>query len=213
MKEIGERGKPRSKRGGTSAKPQPVGLVSEGLPPAAKAPAKAPAPVRASAPAPVPAPAGAQSTLAPATPEHNRHEMSSTTVQLLLDHAKVESARLEARFEKQREDEAKLRLGLTPAPPQELISAEELVALQLRLEQLHAANLLSDSELHGIEDTIADVSELRQSMLPSILTAAQVNATPGHSFAVAAKLLRIAGAFETFTSDASLARQLKRKYV
>ena len=95
----------------------------------------------------------------------------------------------------------------------EAVSVEQLVALQARLEVLHAANLLADEEMFAIEDAIADFSDLRQSLLPQTITVEQVNAAPGNTFESAVKLLRIVGASETFGSDASFARQLRRKFV
>ena len=54
-------------------------------------------------------------------------------------------------MEKQRvEADAKIA-ELTPAPPQEAVSAGQLAALQARLEQLHAAKQLTDDELFACE--------------------------------------------------------------
>jgi hypothetical protein len=94
----------------------------------------------------------------------------------------------------------------------EAVSGEQLLALQSRLESLHAANLIADEELYSIEDAVADFSDLRQSLLPQKITLEHVNSAPGNTFEAAAKLLMIVGASETFaTSDAAFARQLRRK--
>ena len=55
----------------------------------------------------------------------------------------------------------KLRAELTPAPAQELVSAEQMAALQARLEQLHAAQLLSDEEFFALENLCSDFLEVK----------------------------------------------------
>jgi hypothetical protein len=60
--------------------------------------------------------------------------------------AEMESQRAEMRVQLEKQREA-----LTPARPQEAISAEQLEALQARLEKLHGAKLLSDDELYACE--------------------------------------------------------------
>ena len=49
----------------------------------------------------------------------------------------------------------------------EAVSPEQFLALQSRLESLHAAGLMADEELFAVEDIIQDFSDLRQSWLPS----------------------------------------------
>ena len=64
---------------------------------------------------------------------------------------KVERAEMRAEMDKQRaEMDAKIA-ELTPAPPQEVVSTEQLAALQVRFERLHAAKQLTDDELFACE--------------------------------------------------------------
>jgi len=64
---------------------------------------------------------------------------------------KAERAEMRAEMDKQRaEMDAKIA-ELTPAPPQEVVSTEQLAALQVRFERLHAAKQLTDDELFACE--------------------------------------------------------------
>ena len=101
-----------------------------------------------------------------------------------------------------------LRKELTPT---EAITAEQLAAFQARIGALHTAQLLSDDELYALEDLIGDFCDLRESVAPQVLSLEMARATPGHSFAVVGKLRKLAAAAETFTADAALARQLRRR--
>eukprot|EP01043_Picozoa_sp_COSAG02_P030088 COSAG02_NODE_1904_length_10439_cov_157.636267_10_plen_164_part_00 len=95
----------------------------------------------------------------------------------------------------------------------EAVSPEQLLALQSRLESLHAAGLLADEELFAVEDIIQDFSDLRQSWLPHKITVEQANGATGNTFEPARALLRMVGASTTFASDKTFARQLRRKFV
>ena len=102
-----------------------------------------------------------------------------------------------------------LRKELTPT---EAITAEQLAAFQARIGALHSAQLLSDDELYALEDLVGDFCDLRESVAPQVLSLEMARATPGHdAFAVVGKLRKLAAAAETFTADAALARQLRRR--
>eukprot|EP01044_Picomonas_judraskeda_P029355 COSAG03_NODE_10129_length_670_cov_1.112084_1_plen_136_part_00 len=101
-----------------------------------------------------------------------------------------------------------LRKELTPT---EAITAEQLAAFQARIGALHSAQLLSDDELYALEDLIGDFCDLRESVAPQVLSLEVARSTPGDSFAVVGKLRKLAAAAETFTADAALARQLRRR--
>ena len=103
---------------------------------------------------------------------------------------------------------ADLRKELTPA---EAITAEQLTTFQARLEVLSKAQLLSDDELYVLEDLIGDFCDLRESVAPHVLTLDLARSTLGDTFAVVGKLRRMVAAMETFTGDAALARQMRRK--
>ena len=88
---------------------------------------------------------------------------------------------------------------------------DQLAAFQARFGALHTAQLLSDDELYALEDLIGDFCDLRESVAPQVLTLEVARSTPGDSFAVVGKLRKLAAAGETFTADAALARQLRRR--
>jgi hypothetical protein len=71
--------------------------------------------------------------------------------------------------------------------------------LQLRLQSLHAAELLSDDELFSLEDSVIDCIE--------VLPTASVDASSVD------KVLRMIRVSEKVAADGSLARQLRRKFV
>ena len=104
----------------------------------------------------------------------------------------------------------RLRAELTPAPTQELISSEQLTAIQSRLEQLHAAQLLSDEEFFALEDLCAD----------HVQAQASTNAVLGRdlvcssaAYGATAKLAQLVGLSGALASDAGFARQARRKFV
>ena len=103
-----------------------------------------------------------------------------------------------------------LRAELTPAPAQELVSAEQLAALQARLESLHAAQLLTDEEFFALEDLCADFLEV-QASASGVLTHELVYSNP--AFGEAAKLAQLIVVSEGLASDAGFARQARRKFV
>ena len=105
--------------------------------------------------------------------------------------------------------EAKLEMALAkqrehaPAQAQELIPAPQLAALQRRLEALHSAQLLSEEELHTLEDLCADYLALKPS--------ATVGFTP-ELISVAATLSKLISLSEGMAADGSFARQARRKF-
>ena len=60
---------------------------------------------------------------------------------------------------------------------------------------------------------MGDYCEMQQAMLPAVLTVEALNRTPGDAFLQAAKLLKLIGTADAFSSDAALARQLKRRWL
>jgi hypothetical protein len=92
--------------------------------------------------------------------------------------------------------------------PAEAISAQQLASLQARLEALHAAKLLTDGEVHTLEDTIADYLELRSLMAGSTVTRDTANSSEA-----VGKLLKLIGLSEGIAADGAFARQARRKYV
>ena len=123
----------------------------------------------------------------------------------------VERVDLEAKLKAEHKAEMdKLRAELTPAPAEELVSAEQLTALQARLDSLHAAQLLTDEEFFALEDLCADFLEV-QASASGVLTHELVYSNP--AFGEAAKLAQLIVVSEGLASDAGFARQARRKFV
>ena len=131
--------------------------------------------------------------------------------------AKMETRLAQARAEmetKAKADMDALRAEMTPREHQPAISDEELIALQARLEALHAAELLAEAELFAVEDLVADFVEL-QATVPSggVLSQEAIYSAVGGSCAPAVKLHKLVRLSNKMGSDAAFARQVKRKFV
>ena len=72
------------------------------------------------------------------------------------------------------------------------IRTQQVTALQVRLEFLHAAKLLADEELFALEDVIADADE-------------ELDADD--------RVVRMVGLSARMVADAAFSRQLRRKFV
>ena len=124
----------------------------------------------------------------------------------------VERVDLEAKLKAEHKAEMdKLRAELTPAPAQELVSAEQMAALQARLEQLHAAQLLSDEEFFALENLCSDFLEVKAATVGP-LTQELVYSSPA-KLIVVSKLAKLVVVSEGLASDAGLARQVRRKFL
>ena len=126
---------------------------------------------------------------------------------------KAERAAHDAKSEQLREDmEAKARAekdelrqemekrlhDTKPRRATEAITEGRLEALQARLQTLHEAKLLSEDDLSRLEDTIADCIEV----LPT---------ADAHERSVE-RTVRMSQLSDKMAVDASLARQLRRKF-
>ena len=97
------------------------------------------------------------------------------------------------------ESQAEQRLKDAASPPvAEVISEEELDRLQERVQALHVAQLLEDNVAEQLEDIIADCIE--------VWPTADVRE---QSVDMVLRMLRLSDKIKV---DASLARQLKRKF-
>lgn len=219
-RELGDRGKPIASRKVS---------VAEGVPPAlapALAPVRAPAAISVSATPP-------RAALATVTPEQSFSpsmqmpsmaqqrvggglgslgslgEVSAFMERQQLIQTERDSqvrAELMAEMDKQRKEmQTKLDEVEAKMTKQELVSAEQLLALQTRLEVVHASQLLTDDELYLLEDLCADFLDLKSSM-------GTVAVEMVHSLGVASKVHRLVGLSEGLARDGSFARQLKRKF-
>ena len=81
-----------------------------------------------------------------------------------------------------------------------------MVALQARLESLHAAKILSDEELYALEDVIADDAEAALGEGAKGGAQEEEEAVQGGVSCMVALSGRMAG-------DAAFGRQLRRKFV
>lgn len=122
--------------------------------------------------------------------------------------AKADKAELQAKFEAWQEKrdaqvkaetaelERRLKDAIPPAAV-DVISDEQLRALQDRLQALHAAKLICEEELFQLEDVIADCIE--------VLPTADVREQSVE------KTMRMLRLMDKLQGDAPLARQLRRK--
>ena len=223
VREIGARGKVQLSE---AVPPAAASMTPRGRAPApapAPAPEPARAPPRALAPAPAPAPR-LTPTPAPApaatpersfTPSVRSSAAPSAQLQVadalplmerLLEEARVEKAEMRAEMEKQRAELQKLRGELTPKPPHDAVSDEQLAALQARLLAAHGAKLLSDEEFFALEDLCADFAELQPPAGP-------VTSETVREVELADKVRRLVCVSEKMAADASFARQARRKFV
>jgi hypothetical protein len=124
-------------------------------------------------------------------------------------HMKEERAEMTAKLEAQRQEakqdklelEAKIQRLQDEAKPQrasDAITEENLDALQSQLQELHAAQLLTDDLMDAIMDTIADCIEL---LLMNKFTDSIVE-----------KVAKVANLSSKMKNDASFARQLRRRF-
>jgi hypothetical protein len=154
----------------------------------------------------------------------NASDVTASLVSVLLEHEerqqklmleREEKLRQEAKAEKDelrqeiatmRAATQKLREEVSPAPPAEAISEDQMVALQGRLEALHEAELLSDDELFKFGDMIADFAEARATI--GVVTMEIVHTN--HAIGQVHKVIAVS---ETVSRDPMLARQLRRKFM
>ena len=105
---------------------------------------------------------------------------------------------IEVKMGQQREVIEQLQGRAKPQLARDTISEEQLGALQLRLEALHEARLLTDEELNSLEDAAVDCIEL---VPTAFATERGVD-----------KVIKMILVSERVGNDKTLARQLKRKF-
>eukprot|EP01052_Picozoa_sp_SAG31_P018834 SAG31_NODE_1350_length_8681_cov_14.408879_2_plen_268_part_00 len=120
-------------------------------------------------------------------------------------------------FAEQRDHEARVRHELETQHSaqmdtcldhqREALAEVQLSAFQMRLDNLRAAELLSDEDLCSLEDAIADFLELR-----AVATCQGRSSTFGAT-AEAIKIHAMMSLSQGLRSDEAVARQLKRKFV
>ena len=144
-----------------------------------------------------------------------RSEMMSGSTQQQKQQELVQANKpmIQQQQQQQQQQEWQIRPAALIPEPKEAITSQQLSALHVRFEALHAAQLLSQEDLFSLEDALADYSSLVAELLPRVVTVEVANHAIGEQFAVAAKLLKIVCAASVFGSDAAFARQLKRQFV
>ena len=127
-------------------------------------------------------------------------QRQETKAKLEQQEAKMELQRqeIEVKMGQQREVIEQLQGRAKPQLARDTISEEQLGALQLRLEALHEARLLTDGELNRLEDDVVDCIEV----LPTAFVA-------DRSIDKVIKMILVS---EGGANDKTLARQLKRKF-
>ena len=127
-------------------------------------------------------------------------QRQETKAKLEQQEAKMELQRqeIEVKMGQQREVIEQLQGRAKPQLARDTISEEQLGALQLRLEALHEARLLTDEELNSLEDAAVDCIEL---VPTAFATESGVD-----------KVIKMILFSEKVANDKTLARQLKRKF-
>jgi hypothetical protein len=110
----------------------------------------------------------------------------------------AKAERAQERAEMQSKMEGKLE-------QQQVITKDQLAAVQTRLDVLHASELLSDDELGAVEDCLADFFEASAGCEHMTMETASMN----RAVATALKLIALS---EGMTKDTMFARQVKRKF-
>ena len=121
------------------------------------------------------------------------------------DDARAEWLAMETRMEQQRAEAKAERAELQAKLQQQIITKDQLTAVQTRLDVLHASELLSDDELGAVEDCLADFFEASAGCEHMTMEMASMSRAVG----TALKLIALS---EGMTKDTMFARQLKRKF-
>eukprot|EP01048_Picozoa_sp_COSAG05_P005045 COSAG05_NODE_290_length_12056_cov_14.204232_10_plen_452_part_00 len=120
--------------------------------------------------------------------------------------AKAEMDELRRELQRQREQMNQMREELKPLPPP-TIPDEDIVALQARLEALHAADLLTEAELDALDDVVLGYVETRASPLRS------PNVGDLAMHAAASTLSKLVAVSAAIATDSVFARQARRRFV
>ena len=135
------------------------------------------------------------------TAERQRHDMETK-----LDEQRHETQQvrheMETKLDEQRQETCKQQVReVQLASAMSCVSEAQLELLQTRLDALHQAKLLSDDEIGGLEDCIADYVDCCSSLNPATV----------EIVAAAEKVKKMVGLSERVGKDGMFARQLRRK--
>eukprot|EP01047_Picozoa_sp_COSAG01_P046466 COSAG01_NODE_4365_length_5094_cov_1.949750_8_plen_192_part_00 len=168
--------------------------ISEATPP--------PPPAYLSSPAPPPPPPPL-----PSPPVSSAADGAVALAEMLLEQQRLTHAQEATVRQEMLRQMEQMRHELALARTSAAISGQRLGSLQARCEVLHAAQLLTDDEVHALEDLIADYLELQAVMMAG----GGVVAEMAHASEAVAKLLKLVGLSEGIAADGAFARQVRRK--
>jgi len=133
------------------------------------------------------------------TAQHQRHDMET---KLDKQRQEIQQVRhdMETKLDEQRHETCKQQVREV-ASAMSCVSEAQLELLQTRLDALHQAKLLSDDEISGLEDCIADYIDCCSSLNPATVEIG----------AAAEKVKKMVGLSERVGKDGMFARQLRRK--
>ena len=125
--------------------------------------------------------------------------------QMMIEQREYMEAKLDAKDMELHTRLEQQRAQLTLAPSKAIVSDGQLAALQTRLEGMHTSKLLSPEELHAMEDLCADFLELK-----AVVGVVTNDMLVSHD--AVAKIVKLVGLSEHILSDATFARQARRKF-
>ena len=146
---------------------------------------------------------------------HSVEASASETVALvseMVSFMREERQAIVLAMERQRQ-EMQERLAEIATPPTEAVPEGALASLQVRLESLHLAKLLTDEELYMMEDIVADWVALKASMAEQTITGAMIYGPLARTCVTASKMHKLASLSASIAGDAAFARQIRRLFV
>ena len=141
------------------------------------------------------------------------HTQSGTAIQDLETKLEQQQGELERQRTAVQAMESKLQQLTALTAPHAVVSTQQVAGLTRRLQALHATRLLSDRELHAVEDCVADLLEAKASF--DVLGRAvgrAVSAEVASSHRAVAKAHTLMLLSEGLPDDAMFARQCRRKF-
>ena len=141
----------------------------------------------------------------------------------------LSAQRAELRLEAKAEIEARVRAVEARLTPRDAITSVQCEKLQTRLASMHAAELLTEPELHKLEDLLVCLCNLIQSAVVPLLTnlvafsqadyvelklsVGVLTSETVHAFDAPRQVLLLIGLSESIVADVAFARQARRKFL
>ena len=130
-----------------------------------------------------------------------KEQRDDARAERLVMETRMEQLRAEVKAERA-EMQAKMEAKLEQ---QQVITKNQLAAVQTRLEGLHTSELLSDDELGAVEDCLADFFEATAGCQHMTMEMASMNRA-------VRTVLKLIALSEGMTKDTMFARQVRRKF-